>query len=98
RGVVLQLPGDLSLLGLSTAASHGPTPSHMNVGAARRRAPMTSGISRGSYGTQVLASSAPRAPLHVAVAYPNCRNFDGKGVGAESVVPPGTPGTERAGR
>src|SRR5262245_53437121 len=61
----------------------------MNVGAARRRAPMTSGISRGSYGTQVLASSAPRAPLHVNVAPPNCLICDGKGLCAESVVTPG---------
>src|SRR3954467_4545991 len=28
RGVVLQLPGHLRLLGLSTAAPHGSTPSH----------------------------------------------------------------------
>ena len=28
RGVVLQLPGHLRLLGLSTAAPHGATPSH----------------------------------------------------------------------
>ncbi|KOX14867.1 hypothetical protein ADK66_02035 [Micromonospora sp. NRRL B-16802] len=28
RGVVLQLPGHLCLLGLSTAAPHGSTPSH----------------------------------------------------------------------
>src|SRR3954454_195023 len=28
RGVILQLPGHLRLLGLSTAAPHGSTPSH----------------------------------------------------------------------
>jgi len=32
-GVILQLPGHLCLLGLSTAAPHGSTPSHRNCGA-----------------------------------------------------------------
>src|SRR5574342_421569 len=51
-GVVLQFPGHLRLLGLSSAAPHGSTPSHRNCGAAQvGRAPTTSGISRGSYGT-----------------------------------------------
>jgi hypothetical protein len=39
RGVILQLPGHLCLLGLSTAAPHGSTPSHRITGQPYRPGP-----------------------------------------------------------
>src|SRR5690606_7135077 len=74
-GLVLQLPGHLRLLGLSTAAPHGSTPSHRNCGAAQQgRAPTTSGISRASYGTSLEACSAPRPRRGAAL----CRASGGR--------------------